>query len=450
MGFSFTSNTIRARILPTLVTVFLLVSATAMAQPDGKAVFKTNCASCHNRNMVDPMTGPALDGAFERIQDAHGFSEQETIDWMTKWIHNSQAMIASGDEYAKKIYQEFNQTQMTSFISLPDEEVHAVIDYIRNWDTEKYQTVAKGPETGPGGGGAQAASGPALSTNLILIILVIVLLIIALILARVTNVLGRVADSKETGKVPEERPFYLNKKFITVLILAVVVLLGFRVVDGAIALGRQQNYSPEQPIAFSHKLHAGINQIDCKYCHIGVERGKQATIPPPSICMNCHKYVKQGPDKAFKEQNGLRGPGNDTTQIAKIYAAIGWDPKSQTYDESKQKPIEWVRIHNLPDHVYFNHSQHVKVGGIQCQTCHGPVQEMDKVYQFAPLSMGWCISCHRKTDVQFTNNSYYDNYYKDYHQALESGDIGGVTVEMIGGTSKWLCFCNLLVQFGLV
>lgn len=155
--------------------------------------------------------------------------------------------------------------------------------------------------------------------------------------------------------------------------------------------------------------------------------------------MNCHKYVNVGPDQAFKEQNELSGPGNDTTQIQKIYDAIGWDPDAQAYSDGAKKPIEWIRIHNLPDHVYFNHAQHVKIGGIDCQTCHGPVEEMDKVYQFAPLSMGWCVNCHRETDVQFTNNAYYDNYYEEYHQAMADGDINGVTVEMIGGTECQKC-----------
>lgn len=424
---------------PLLLVLFLVLGlqGSISAQDiDGKSVFNVNCKSCHimNRNL----TGPALDGAFDRVQQFYGFDEAQTTEWLVAWIRNSSAVIASGDEYANNIFNEWNKVQMNSFVSLSEGELLAVVDYIRYWDDEtKYPsatTAAAGPvadqPTGGGGG---------MSTNLILLVLVIFLLVIALILARVTNVLGRVAAAKEGEEVREEKPFYLNKTFITLLILVAMGFVGFKAVDGAISLGRQQNYAPEQPIHFSHKLHAGINQIDCKYCHVGVERGKSATIPSTNICMNCHKYVNVGPDAAYKVANGLQGPGSDTTQIAKIYAAAGWDPNTQTYDKSQAKPVEWVRIHNLPDHVYFNHAQHVKVGGLECQTCHGPVEEMDVVYQFSQLSMGWCISCHRETEVQFSTNGYYDHYYEDYHQAIKDGKVEGVTVEMIGGTECQKC-----------
>ena len=140
--------------------------------------------------------------------------------------------------------------------------------------------------------------------------------------------------------------------------------------------------------------------------------------------MNCHKAVKQGPT-------------GETEEIAKIYAAVGWDAEDQKYT-GEEEPIEWVRIHNLPDHVYFNHAQHVNVGGLECQTCHGPIEEMEEVYQFAPLSMGWCINCHRQTQVQFANNDYYDIYTK-YHEDLKNGSLDQVTVETIGGTECQKC-----------
>lgn len=425
----------------TLIFSFLVVgfgySAYAQDAVDGKNVFNVNCKSCHmmNRNL----TGPALDGAFTRVQEFYGYSDEETTNWLLGWIRNSQAVIATGDEYANNIYNEWNKVQMNSFVSLSDDELLAVIDYIRYWDDEtKYPSETPQVAAAPTGG-AQGGAGGGLSTNLILLVLVVVLLLIALILARVTNVLGRVASAKEGEAVAEEKPFYLNKKFLTVIILIAIGFLGFRAVDGAISLGRQTNYAPEQPIHFSHKLHAGINQIDCKYCHVGVEKGKSATIPSTNICMNCHKYVNQGPSAEFKAANGLQGPGNDTTQIAKIYAAAGWDANTQSFDKSKAKPVEWVRIHNLPDHVYFNHAQHVKVGGLECQTCHGPIEEMDVVYQFSQLSMGWCVNCHRETEVQFDDNGYYDHYYEDYHEAIKNGEIEGVTVEMIGGTECQKC-----------
>lgn len=419
-----------------LLSGSLLFTQPALAQDvDGRKIFDVNCKSCHmmNRNL----TGPALDGAFGRVQSFYGYSEEQTTEWMVKWIRNSQAMIQAGDEYGVKIWNEWNKTQMNSFISLNNDELLALVDYIRNWnDPVKYPVEVAAT---PGTGTPQGPTGPSLSTNLILLILFIVLLIIALILGRVTNVLGRIAKEKEGEQVKDERPFYVNKYFLTMVIMIGVVFLGFTLVDGAVSLGRQQNYAPTQPINFSHKLHAGINQIDCKYCHVGVEKGKQATIPSSNVCMNCHKYVNVGPDEVFKAQNGLSGPGSDTTEIQKIYAATGWNAESQTFDKTKAQAVEWVRIHNLPDHVYFNHAQHVKVGGIDCQTCHGAVEEMDKVFQFASLSMGWCISCHRETNVQFTTNGYYDHYFEKYHKNLSDGKINGVTVEMIGGTECQKC-----------
>ncbi|RMG75013.1 MAG: cytochrome C, partial [Bacteroidetes bacterium] len=145
-------------------------------------------------------------------------------------------------------------------------------------------------------------------------------------------------------------------------------------------------YMPEQPIKFSHKTHAGTYQINCQYCHSGASKSKSAWIPSVNVCMNCHKAIQQG------AQYG-------TEEIAKIYEAAGYDPNEAAYTKEPQ-PIEWVRIHNLPDHAYFNHAQHVTVGNIECQTCHGPVEEMEVVYQYSNLGMGWCISCHRQEKVK--------------------------------------------------
>ena len=202
------------------------------------------------------------------------------------------------------------------------------------------------------------------------------------------------------------------------------ILLVFNIFNGAIDLGRSQGYAPDQPIKFSHALHVGQNQIECQYCHTGVEKSKHASIPGTQICMNCHKYVQQGP-KYGKEE------------IAKIYNYAGWDPDKAKFVEAP-KNIEWVKIHNLPDHVYFNHSQHVKVGGIKCQTCHGKVEEYEVMKQFAPLSMGWCINCHRQTKVKFAENKYYSVFQK-YQEELKKGTKTKITVEDIGGTECQKC-----------
>ncbi len=403
-----------------VLLIFTGIGFNVHAQANGKDLFKANCRSCHA--MDKHMVGPALDGAFDRIRQAKGTDEAATTGWMKSWIKNSAQLIADGDDYAMQVFADNNKVQMTAFVSLADQELDALIDYVRFWnDPVKYPIeIAQVPVS-------EAPSDKGfLEANTLLIILVIALLIIALILMRLTRALSRLNDAREGIELSPEEPFFKTRKFHILILMMAVIFVAYKTVDGAISLGRQQNYSPEQPIAFSHALHAGINQIDCKYCHIGVERGKQATIPSVNICMNCHKAIQQGPT-------------GDTTQIAKIYRAAGYNRLLQTYDNSKAKPIEWIRIHNLPDHVYFNHEQHVKVGQLQCQTCHGQVQEMDQVKQFATLSMGWCLDCHRNHKVQFNKGEYYKENYKDYHEQLLNGDIQEVTVEMIGGTECQQC-----------
>jgi len=185
-----------------------------------------------------------------------------------------------------------------------------------------------------------------------------------------------------------------------------VVLIDLSI-DKVMGVGIQQGYSPRQPIAFSHKLHAGDHQINCNYCHTSVYKGASANIPSANICMNCHSQIKK-----------------ESTEIQKIYRAI-----------EKNRPIEWVRVHNLPDLAYFNHSQHTKVGGVECQTCHGPIETMEGVAQYSPLTMGWCIDCHRNTPLNTEGNAYYDNLVK-LHEKQSSGSF---IVASNGGTECSKC-----------
>jgi hypothetical protein len=211
---------------------------------------------------------------------------------------------------------------------------------------------------------------------------------------------------------------------------------GYYTFQGAQGLGRSKDYQPEQPIFYSHTVHAGINQVNCLYCHGGAQESKHANIPSVNVCMNCHMGINEyakGP-KLYRE-DGTEVDG--TAEIQKLYQYAGWDPATKKYN-GKGKPIEWTRIHNLPDHVYFNHSQHVKAGQQQCQTCHGEIQKMDEVYQFSDLSMGWCINCHRETKVQFADNKFYSIYEK-FHEDLKNKKMDSVTVEKIGGTECQKC-----------
>ncbi len=203
------------------------------------------------------------------------------------------------------------------------------------------------------------------------------------------------------------------------LVHLVVILLALGgqvklVSSAAIALGRSQDYAPDQPIKFSHKVHADQNEIDCQYCHTSAEYGKSAGIPSVAVCMNCHILVGEGTQSGKYE-------------IDKVKAA--WTGKES---------IHWIRVHNLPDHVYFNHAQHVGVGQVECSECHGPIETMDVVKQVEDLSMGWCIECHRTREVNFAGNNYYQNY-KQLHDDLKSGKIKNITVNDIGGTDCSKC-----------
>jgi hypothetical protein len=242
---------------------------------------------------------------------------------------------------------------------------------------------------------------------------------------------------------PEPVPFWKNKVYLLLGALVFFVLGGYFLAQAAIGLGRQKDYQPDQPIYYSHKVHAGTNQISCLYCHTGAQIGKHANIPSVNVCMNCHMAINEyGGEKIYREDGT---EVNGTAEIQKLYKYAGYDPSvSKNWDAlNSKKPIEWVRVHNLPDHVYFNHSQHVVAGKVACQTCHGPMQEMGVAKQYADLSMGWCINCHRESKVQFNdakgNGNQFYSIYEKFHQDIKNNKYDSVTVEMIGGTECQKC-----------
>jgi mono/diheme cytochrome c family protein len=439
---------------------------------NGKALFKAQCASCHNP--LKDATGPKLKGVTEIWESYGDYQGKSGREWLTIWIINWNEAVDAGYPRALEI-KDWSPTQMNVFTGkLSDQDVTDILAYVENYELPA-------PVTADGGDGTTSGADTSLFRSL-LIILAVLLLIVAIILSRTSSVLDRMVKEKRGEFVPDPVPLWKNKKLITVLVLAVVVFVGYTVVDNAVSLGRQQGYQPAQPIAFSHALHAGKWGIDCQYCHHAANESKHSNIPSVNICMNCHKAINVGPQYGKSE-------------ISKIYASIGYNPLANAYFEdyanmdkeavmasfrewfeagidtaslspaevknlpSKvedqlsgisghiNKPIEWVRIHNLPDHVYFNHSQHVNVGNIECQTCHGPIEEMDKVYQWAPLSMGWCVNCHRETEVNFANNGYYSDtlasseyrMYESYHNDIMNELRDKVTVEDIGGTECQKC-----------
>lgn len=374
----------------------------------GMALFKANCASCH---AIDKkLVGPALTGVWDRW---------ESEDKLIAWIQNSTKFLATGDPYANKLFNEYNKSVMSAFPQLTPDQIKSILVYIKN------PAVASPAAAAPTGAPAAAASTNG-SSSWFVWILIAFLFILAALLWSVTSKLDKVIK-EDNGEIVEDIPLgkkIFNKKTFKVLMLIGSILLVFNIFNGAIDLGRSQGYAPEQPIKFSHALHVGQNKIECQYCHTGVEKSRHASIPGTQICMNCHKAVSEGP-KYGKEE------------IAKIYSYSGWDAEQSKFTKAP-KDIEWVKIHNLPDHVYFNHSQHVKVGGIKCQTCHGKVEEYEVMKQFAPLSMGWCINCHRQTEVKFADNKYYSVFQK-YQDELKKGTKAKVTVEDIGGTECAKC-----------
>lgn len=464
-----------SRILPALI--LLAFSFSSQAQEGdveaGKTLFRNLCASCHNRDMKSDLTGPALGGSEERWAS---FPKED----LYSWIRNSQALVKAGHPRAVELYNQWKQVQMTAFTSLTDAEITNILAYINCTYTNTCPGAVVAV-TAPGAGPVEEKT----DYRFQFILIVLILAVLAIVLARILSNLNYMTQVQE-GNTDVRRKTLVetltSRGVIGFVVFALIVLGGYSTVNNAVSLGRQQNYAPEQPIKFSHATHAGIHKIDCQYCHDGARRSKQSVIPAANTCMNCHAAIKVG------SQYG-------TAELTKIYASIGFDPNENTYienydqlseadiekiyrkwiadtytkemvdkdpkmdkldktvneqwkaikasltNENKKKiqgPIEWVRIHNLPDHAYFNHAQHVSVGKVECQTCHGPVEEMEVVHQYSPLSMGWCVNCHRQTEVKFADNEYYKSYER-YHEEIKKGERKGVTVEEIGGLECQKC-----------
>lgn len=454
--------------------LLLALALPSMAQGDaaaGKELFRGNCATCHNKNMKDNLTGPALGGVRER------WESQEDL---YSWIRNSQALIAKGHPRAVSLYNEWKKVPMTPFPNLTDEQITNILAYVDGVIAGTIDAPVKVTGDPLNGGPVEKPNNTPL-----FIALTLILGVLAVVLARILTNLNYMIALRD-GDAPERRRTLVetltSKGVIAFVIFALVILGGYTTVNNAIALGRQQGYQPDQPIKFSHAIHAGQQKIDCQYCHDGARRSKHSNIPAANTCMNCHRAIKVG------SKDG-------TAELTKIFASVGYDPSTDQYVENyanlsegeieriykkwiadnyvKEKgtldaigektidrqwegikmaltnkengdskiagPIEWTRIHNLPDHAYFNHAQHVAVGQLACQTCHGKVEEMEVVAQSAPLSMGWCVNCHRQTEVKFANNGYYDNYYEKYHKELANGTRAKVTVEDIGGLECQKC-----------
>lgn len=408
------------------VLSFLTVTVSkAQDVVEGRTLFKSKCASCHALDA--PSTGPALTPKMNELEES----------FLIPWIRNNQALIASGNAQAIEA-SKFSPSEMTAFPNLTDDQIKSIIAYAK--EGEPKPAVVPGAEVKDEGVSSLSIAG--------VIAIIVLSIIVLVVLGRAVKMLERLILEKQGIAVAEEenvslvagvRGLFKNKKFVFFTVLCLVMVLGSFGWMGMWETGVHTGYQPTQPIKFSHELHAGINQIDCQYCHTGAFKSKNSTIPSLNVCMNCHKNVQARTD------DGLVSP-----EIQKIYNALGYNPETQTYDKTKEKPIEWVRVHNLPDFAYFNHSQHVVVGeeairkeaGLKptdpvCFACHGPVNTMEEVYQYSPLTMKWCINCHKDADI---SNKKSDAFYANViaaHEKIKKGEK--ITPALLGGLECGKC-----------
>jgi cytochrome c551/c552 len=409
-------------LLLSLFLIFLITNS--VSAQNGQALFMAKCAQCHSLDRDG--TGPKLRGVMDKEQYGGDITK------IRHWVRNTTTLTKS-DPYYIALKNQFG-SEMTKFSEsdLSDKDLDAIIAY-----TSEPLPV----ETGGGGGENQKTKGD--DNAVIFGVISLILAIIALILMQVNSNLKKLSDDAEGVRRPEPVPFYRNKVYIALISIVFFAIAGYYLSKGAIGLNRQKGYQPVQPIYYSHKVHAGINQISCLYCHGSAWESKTAGIPAVNICMNCHKAITDY-TKGPKLYNEAGEEINGTAEIAKLHKAAGFDPaKPASWDPTKAQPIEWIRIHNLPDHVYFNHSQHTRAGKVQCQTCHGEITAMDEVKQASELSMGWCINCHRETKVNFnyndsTGNKFYSIYEK-FHNDIRNGKMDSITVKDIGGLECQKC-----------
>ncbi len=406
--------------LPILLLSFCFSFVVNAQEPDiqkGKSLFNANCAACHKLNKR--AVGPALAGV----------SAKYDKEWLYSWIKNSTAMVKDGDAQAVAIFEEYNGSVMTSFPQLSNEDIANILAYTDYTPPAAAATAAQPVATSVEAQGS-------LSNDIILGVLVLVLTALVIMLFLVTKTLKQIAAAngveilkkEKIKRTPLWKAYAQNPFLVFVTVIFLLLSSAYVGYSYLMQVGIDQGYMPIQPIHYSHKIHAGDNQIECKYCHSSARVSKHSGIPSLNVCMNCHMNIAE----YNGEEDLEKGYTKEfyTNEIKKLYKAVGWNEETQSYTGETQ-PVKWVRIHNLPDFVYFNHAQHVSVAGVECQKCHGPVEEMEILYQHSSLTMGWCINCHRETNVNVKDNAYYTKIHEELSkkygvEKLTAAQMGGL------------------------
>lgn len=419
-----------------ILTLFMLTTYVSNAQ-EGESIFNSKCATCHAPHK--DMTGPKLFEVRQKWEEG-GAMEGSLNQWVKNW-----QVAAANDPYAKEV-ADWSPSAMTTFASLTDEQIDAVFDY-----------VDEQPLPGAGGGEA-AAGGGAVAQNMpteendfswVWYVLGAVFLVIIFSVGGVKRQLQELdEDADQEVKIGSKAWVFKNRKYVGIGVLVIVMAGVTWLFFGLYQIGVVTAYQPSQPIAFPHDIHAGINGIDCKYCHNSANKSKSAGIPTTNVCMNCHKQIQ--------------GEGDQVEKIKNIYKSAGFSPEGGGTYSGETENIVWNKVHALPDHVYFNHSQHVEIGGIDCKQCHGdmtkqnelprvvPVEELNKIegnvqLTKPTLTMGWCIECHDVKEVSSGTLEGKGGYYDEIHKRLLENDEslyeeyledGKVTVNELGG---WEC-----------
>ena len=386
----------------------------------GKSLFNANCAACHKLNKK--AVGPALSGVTEKYDK----------EWLYSWIRNGTQMIKDGDPQAVAIWEEYNRAVMTNYPQFSDEQIDNILAYTNFTPPPPTNTTAVATES--------SSQDSSISLNIILAVTILIFTILIVMLFLVQRTLIKIANASgvkiktdtKRNITPLWQTVVKNQFLIFIMVVGFLLSSAYFTYGYLMQVGIDQGYAPIQPIHYSHKIHAGANQIECKYCHSSARVSKHSGIPSLNVCMNCHEYIAEYNGEEDLENGYTRD--FYTNEIKKLYSAVGWDEENQVYT-GNTKPVKWVRIHNLPDFVYFNHAQHAQVAKIECQTCHGPVEEMEIMYQYSPLTMGWCIDCHRESNVDKSNE-----YYQKVHDELSKKyGVEKLTVAQLGGIECAKC-----------